>query len=113
VGTLTLDSSGNFTFTAPANASGATSFTVKAFDQVDYSAPATVTVQITAPSSGGSGGGTGGTTGSPSSGGGGGGMIRPVDLALLLIFSVLAAVNKARLDFYASITRLTPEIPNS
>ncbi len=95
VGTLTLTSNGSFTFTAPADASGTTTFSVAAFDQIDYSTPSIVTVQITAPTSTGSGGGSGssGKTGS-----GGGGAIGHGEIASLMLLALLAIKRRSRLQ---------------
>jgi large repetitive protein len=47
-GTLTLNANGSFTYTPNANANGVDSFTYRASDGIAHSAPATVTINITA-----------------------------------------------------------------
>jgi Bacterial Ig domain len=95
IGSLTFDSSGNFTFSAPTTASGMTTFTVRAFDQVDYSTPATITVQFVAPAP------TGGTpppvTPPPAtSSSGGGGALGRAELLALFLLGAIRVIGGAR-----------------
>lgn len=85
-GTLNLGPSGSFTYQAPSDLAGQVTFVVRAFDRVDRSNPATITLVATPPASGGggSGPGNGGNGASSNSSGGGGGVFGAPESLLLL-----------------------------
>jgi hypothetical protein len=84
------------TYTANAGSSGTDTFSVRAFDQIEYSEPLVVTVTIAAASPPPSPPPT--PPPAPPSGGGGGGSIDPVTLGILLAWAFTYLQRKRRCD---------------